>query len=51
MTGAWQIMGPIRAPLREMVSMDYLYIVNWSVWADIRIVLQTFAHVARRDGL
>jgi exopolysaccharide biosynthesis polyprenyl glycosylphosphotransferase len=50
MTGAWQIMGPIRAPLREMVSMDYLYIVNWSVWADVRIVLQTFAHVVRRDG-
>ena len=51
MTGAWQIMGQTRVPLREMVSMDYLYIVNWSAWADVRIVLQTVGHVLRRRGL
>jgi exopolysaccharide biosynthesis polyprenyl glycosylphosphotransferase len=51
MTGAWQIMGDTRVPLPEMVSMDYLYIVNWSLWADIRILLQTIGHVAGRRGL
>jgi exopolysaccharide biosynthesis polyprenyl glycosylphosphotransferase len=51
MTGAWQIMGETRDPLAEMVSMDYLYIVNWSVWADTRILLQTIGHVFGRRGL
>jgi exopolysaccharide biosynthesis polyprenyl glycosylphosphotransferase len=51
MTGAWQIMGHARVPLREMVSMDYLYIVNWSVWSDVRILLQTVGHVLGRRGL
>ncbi|MDQ6810285.1 MAG: exopolysaccharide biosynthesis polyprenyl glycosylphosphotransferase, partial [Actinomycetota bacterium] len=32
MTGPWQILGPARVPLREMVAIDYLYITNWSLW-------------------
>ena len=51
MTGAWQIMGEMRVPLHEMVFMDYMYIVNWSIWSDIRILVQTAAHVLRRRGL
>jgi exopolysaccharide biosynthesis polyprenyl glycosylphosphotransferase len=51
MTGAWQIMGEARVPLREMVIMDYMYIVNWSLWSDVKILLQTAAHVVRRRGL
>ena len=51
MTGAWQIMGETRVPLSEMVIMDYMYIVNWSLWSDVRILLQTASHVVRRRGL
>jgi exopolysaccharide biosynthesis polyprenyl glycosylphosphotransferase len=51
MTGAWQIMGEMRLPLQEMVFMDYMYIVNWSLWSDIRILVQTAGHVLRRRGL
>jgi exopolysaccharide biosynthesis polyprenyl glycosylphosphotransferase len=51
MTGAWQIMGEMRVPLNEMVFMDYMYIVNWSLWSDIRILVQTAGHVLRRRGL
>lgn len=51
MTGAWQIMGQARVPLEEMVSMDYLYIVNWSLWSDVRILLETLGHVLGRRGL
>jgi len=51
MTGAWQILGRTRVPLREMVSMDYLYIVNWSLWSDVKILLQTAGHVLQRRGL
>ena len=51
MTGAWQIMGHTRVPLQEMVSMDYLYIVNWSLWSDVRILLQTIDHVFGQRNL
>lgn len=51
MTGAWQIMGETRVPLSEMVIMDYMYIVNWSLWSDVRILVQTASHVVQRRGL
>jgi len=47
MTGAWQILGN-RVPLEDMVSLDYLYIVNWSLWSDIEILLRTVPHVLGR---
>jgi exopolysaccharide biosynthesis polyprenyl glycosylphosphotransferase len=51
MTGHWQILGPARVPLREMVAIDYLYVANWSLWADIKILLRTVPHVIARRGL
>jgi exopolysaccharide biosynthesis polyprenyl glycosylphosphotransferase len=51
MTGPWQILGPARVPLREMVAIDYLYIANWSLWSDIKILLRTVPHVLGRRGL
>ena len=51
MTGPWQILGPARVPLREMVAIDYLYVANWSLWTDIKILLRTVPHVLGRRGL
>jgi exopolysaccharide biosynthesis polyprenyl glycosylphosphotransferase len=51
MTGPWQILGPSRVPLREMVAIDYLYVANWSLWSDIKILLRTIPHVLGRRGL
>jgi len=51
MTGPWQILGPARAPLREMAVMDYLYVANWSLWTDVKILLRTVSHVIGRRGL
>jgi exopolysaccharide biosynthesis polyprenyl glycosylphosphotransferase len=51
MTGPWQILGPARVPLREMVAIDYLYVANWSPWSDIKILLRTVPHVIGRRGL
>jgi exopolysaccharide biosynthesis polyprenyl glycosylphosphotransferase len=51
MTGHWQILGPARVPLREMVAIDYLYVANWSLWTDIKIMLRTVPHVLGRHGL
>ena len=50
-TGPWQLLGPVRVPLREMLNMDYLYGANWSLWTDIKVLLRTLAHVLRRDGM
>ncbi len=51
MTGPWQILGPARAPLGEMVAIDYLYVADWSLWTDVKILLRTVPHVLGRRGL
>jgi exopolysaccharide biosynthesis polyprenyl glycosylphosphotransferase len=50
-TGPWQILGPARVPLREMGAIDYLYVANWSLWGDFKILLRTVGHVVGRRGL
>jgi exopolysaccharide biosynthesis polyprenyl glycosylphosphotransferase len=51
MTGPWQILGPARVPLQEMAALDYLYVANWSLWGDVKILLRTVPHVLGRRGL
>jgi exopolysaccharide biosynthesis polyprenyl glycosylphosphotransferase len=51
MTGVWQVMGSARIPLREMLALDYMYIVNWSVWNDLQIMLRTVPFMLARRGL
>jgi exopolysaccharide biosynthesis polyprenyl glycosylphosphotransferase len=51
MTGHWQIFGSSRIPIREMVTIDYLYVANWSLWGDIKILCRTVPHVLGRRGL
>ena len=51
MTGPWQVLGPERPPLGEMVKIDYLYGANWSAWSDIKFLLRTGAHVIGRRGV
>jgi exopolysaccharide biosynthesis polyprenyl glycosylphosphotransferase len=50
MTGPWQLRGPLNAALPELAKLDYLYASNWSVWADIDIILGTAARVLNRHG-
>jgi lipopolysaccharide/colanic/teichoic acid biosynthesis glycosyltransferase len=51
MTGHWQILGSARVPLEEMVGIDYLYVANWSLWTDVKILLRTIPFVLLRRGL
>jgi exopolysaccharide biosynthesis polyprenyl glycosylphosphotransferase len=51
MTGPWQVLGSSRIPIHEMVSIDYLYVANWSLWTDLKILLRTAARVVGRDGI
>jgi exopolysaccharide biosynthesis polyprenyl glycosylphosphotransferase len=51
MTGHWQILGSARIPLEEMVGIDYLYVANWSLWNDMKLLLRTVPFVLGRRGL
>ena len=50
MTGPWQVLGS-RVPMKEMVGIDYLYVANWSLWVDLKVLLRTARHVARRGNV
>ena len=50
MTGPWQVLGT-RVPMQEMVGIDYLYVANWSLWLDLKILVRTVRHVLRRRNL
>jgi exopolysaccharide biosynthesis polyprenyl glycosylphosphotransferase len=48
-TGLWQVLGRDDIPFAEMVRLDYLYVIGWSLWQDVRLVLGT-APVLLRSG-
>jgi lipopolysaccharide/colanic/teichoic acid biosynthesis glycosyltransferase len=37
--------------MRDMVTIDYLYRTNWSLWLDLKILLRTIPHMVTRRGL
>jgi exopolysaccharide biosynthesis polyprenyl glycosylphosphotransferase len=49
-TGMWQVMGRAHIPFEQMIMLDYLYVANWSLWADIKLILQTVPVVLTRRG-
>jgi len=50
MTGQWQVLGSARIPLQDMVKIDYLYVANWSLWQDVKILLRTVPYILARRG-
>ncbi len=40
-TGPWQVMGRTNIPFAEMVKLDYLYVAEWSLWNDVKLLLRT----------
>ncbi len=49
-TGVWQVMGRAHIPFEQMIMLDYLYVANWSLWADVKLILQTVPVVLTRRG-
>jgi lipopolysaccharide/colanic/teichoic acid biosynthesis glycosyltransferase len=49
-TGLWQVLGRTSIPFDEMVKLDYLYVTNWSLWGDVRLMMRTLPVVLRRSG-
>jgi exopolysaccharide biosynthesis polyprenyl glycosylphosphotransferase len=49
-TGLWQVLGRNDLPFDEMVKLDYIYVTNWSLWWDFKILCQTIPVVLARRG-
>jgi exopolysaccharide biosynthesis polyprenyl glycosylphosphotransferase len=47
MTGPWQVLGRNTIPFEEMVRLDYLYVTNWSLANDLRLLCRTAPLVLR----
>ncbi len=50
LTGPWQVLGRNTIPFDEMVKLDYLYVADWSLWNDIKLMVRTLPVVLRRAG-
>ena len=46
-TGLWQVLGASDIPFEEMTKLDYLYVTNWSLGEDVRLILRTIPSLAR----
>jgi exopolysaccharide biosynthesis polyprenyl glycosylphosphotransferase len=51
LTGFWQVLGRTNIPFEEMLKLDYLYVTNWSLWQDVRLLLRTVPAVLRQRGV
>jgi lipopolysaccharide/colanic/teichoic acid biosynthesis glycosyltransferase len=50
-TGLWQVLGRTEIPFEEMLKLDYLYVTNWSLWQDVRLLVQTLPAVLTHRGV
>jgi len=46
-TGLWQVLGRNEIPFGVMVALDYLYVTNWSLPNDLRLLLQTIPIIVK----
>jgi exopolysaccharide biosynthesis polyprenyl glycosylphosphotransferase len=49
-TGLWQVVGRSKTTFDDMVRLDLQYATQWSLWLDIKILLQTPRAVVSREG-
>ena len=49
-TGLWQVSGRSRLPFDDMVRLDLKYATTWSLWLDVKILLQTPHAVFSGEG-
>jgi lipopolysaccharide/colanic/teichoic acid biosynthesis glycosyltransferase len=49
-TGLWQVQGRSRLKFDEMVRLDLRYARSWTIWMDLKILLQTPHAVFMGDG-
>lgn len=50
-TGMWQVLGRTDIPFREMLKLDCIYVTNWSLWLDLKLIARTIPAVLARRGV
>lgn len=50
LTGLWQVSGRSMTDYEQRCVLDCMYVVDWSFWLDIEILLKTLPVVIRRVG-
>jgi lipopolysaccharide/colanic/teichoic acid biosynthesis glycosyltransferase len=50
LTGPWQVLGRTAIPFQEMTKLDYLYVAEWSLWNDVKLLLRTAPAVFQGRG-
>jgi lipopolysaccharide/colanic/teichoic acid biosynthesis glycosyltransferase len=50
LTGTWQVLGRSTIPFHEMVKLDYLYVAEWSLWNDVKLLIRTAPLVLQARG-
>jgi len=51
LTGLWQVSGKSRLSFDMMIMLDIMYINDWSIWLDMKIILDTIPVVLRGQNL
>jgi exopolysaccharide biosynthesis polyprenyl glycosylphosphotransferase len=41
LTGLWQVCGRSEVTFSQMLVLDYLYVTNWSLWGDCKLIMRT----------
>jgi len=49
-TGLWQVSGRSNTGYRYRIKLDTWYVMNWSLWLDIVIILKTIKVVLKAEG-
>jgi Undecaprenyl-phosphate galactose phosphotransferase WbaP len=49
-TGLWQVSGRNNTTYEERVRFDAYYVLNWSPWLDVYILIKTIMTILRRTG-
>jgi exopolysaccharide biosynthesis polyprenyl glycosylphosphotransferase len=50
LTGLWQVSGRSETTFEQWITMDFKYIDDWSLWLDLKILLQTIPAVLKGAG-
>lgn len=50
LSGLWQVSGRNEMPFQDRLKVDAWYVLNWSLWLDITILLRTINVILRGRG-
>lgn len=49
-TGLWQVSGRSNTDYKNRIKLDSWYVINWSLWLDVVILLKTIKVVLKAEG-